>query len=401
VRLDQRATSELIWSNGSCPQLFPKQQQSQAQTPSFGTWLGGNAAGGAAVTRTAASCLSDLASLSPLRTSTGAAAVTGEEPTPCSRTPAASAALAAATGGSPLSAQSLSDFIDSHASPAQRSSHRGLSLLSPLRRRGLAAVAAAAAAAGSQASSGDASHGQPQPGKSAVDARQLDGAGSRDQQLLVPGCSPATPASIMGCSTGAAAAAAGVCSPSSSRQPASAAKQRATPGLDLGPAFRLAAVDSLWHSPAAAAIKGGLSLHDAAAPPAAGSAVMESHRWHNWHAPDSPAGLCRALDFHADGWDPAAEEHGAEGQHGRQQRWRRLVVPLLAVAAASGAAVWQLRRQSEAARALMRSLQGHLAHRAQQGLSGACGHMRRTLQQQRRRQAGQQPAGQPRLDAAS
>lgn len=315
LKLDQNATSHLIWTS-SCPDPFDPQQQ---PTQSSKAAAAGNSAqevgsGSDTTDRPAAACdiegcsesfntahsqLLDMSYMSPLRgvdSSSRLGRKVIRDDTPCSVNPASSAAAhctpaasfasavaAAADAGTPLSAQSLSVFSAGKGAMPSPRMRQALQALSPLRRCGLPRATSHTSASAAAASSGSSSAGSSGSCSSRTNGALADlltpvrPAGQQQQQT--PAASLA--AAVVGVPGTACSRLAPLGTPvsgncgygfGSSVSVASSSKPGSV-GLCLQPEFRLAAAaDGLWPSPAAA-------RGSALALAAAGSAVCSHRLW--------------------------------------------------------------------------------------------------------------------------
>jgi hypothetical protein len=337
LKLDQRATSQLIWTS-SCPDLFIQEQQHQQeqQGKAASDVQGGSSSSRSGVTtqgpaaacdtracqdgdssfvtaQSAQSQLLDMSYISPLRSAAVSSCAnslgrkyTGDE-TPCSRpgsyvlpdagkiTPAQPVTHLPLGGlshsgiadvGTPLSAQSLSAFTPGTdaAVPSPRI-RRALQALSPLRRVGKPHASSSTAAAAAAADS----RGCSSAGSSSSSSSTSLATGAFSELLT-----PRPLQQQQQCGMESAAAPGTACSkltlrntpysnlrPFGSNMSVCSVSSSSKPGasgrgaLSLQPEFRLAAADSMWPSPAAARMRGlGLAAADAG-----GSAVSSHMLW--------------------------------------------------------------------------------------------------------------------------
>ena len=325
MKLDQRATSQLIWST-ACSNPFTQQQQQQlkGQGEGVGVQQGVSTNSTNCITQDAAaacdtgSCLdsfstaqSQLFDISPLRganSSSRVHAAAAADATPSSKTPAAltaadaaagavaAAAAAAGDAGTPLSAQSLSAFSPAAVAVASPRRRRALQALSPLRRCDLQkATSDSAAAAGmghhcSSSGCSDAGSSSSSSSCAALSDLLTPRGLNAQQQQQAPGTSsragalmgatlpplPGTACSRLGASTPRTTPRSNTCAAFGSSVSIAGGNAGSSVGLSLGREFRVAAVDSLWPAcPAAARGSTGLDL----AAVCAGSAVCSHSLW--------------------------------------------------------------------------------------------------------------------------
>lgn len=328
LKLDQRATSQLIWTSSSCPSSLEGQGTGELSAQQGGERWGrsqdvrdaqcgssgsSDTTGQPAVAcdtggcsesyNTAQSQLLDMSYISPLRGASSGDNALGRkiirDDTPCSRAPASCAAdsalasategagTAASTGavdaGTPLSAQSLSAFSAAKGPMPSPHMRDELQALSPLRRCGLPRAtshASAAAATSSGCSSAGSSGSSASRTTTGALADLLTPVGSGQQQQQTPvALSSAAVGSVppgTACSrlTPKGSPLSAGCGFGSSVSVASSSKAGSVgPGLTLQPEFRLAAADALRPSPGAARDSSVLGIA------AAGSAVSSHRLW--------------------------------------------------------------------------------------------------------------------------